>query len=169
LGIGYWGLDKEGGSSVRKRGHFLVLLAVGLGLTALAVNVFQGAPVAAGPLAAPTPISAPAGGQGEWIMVTYLSTNTVDVDVNCSGRQIAAYTTLDLQHIVDVTDAQTVTCYLDFSNDNSNWARGPTVINAGADETDLQQYNLFGRYSRITCTLDSTNEVTLTVKGKAFR
>lgn len=155
---------------MRKRGHFLVLLAVGLGLMALAVNVFQGAPVAAGPLPAPTPISAPAGGQGEWIMVTYLSTNTVDVDVNCAGRQIAAYTTLDLQHVIDVSGAQTVTCYLDFSNDNSNWDRGATVINAkSADETDMQQYNLFGRYSRITCTLGTSNEVTLTVKGKAFR
>lgn len=143
-------------------------LAIGLVLMALVVGALQvryGVAVAA-PAPAPTPISEVAGGEN-WVMVTWLNTNTIDVDVASTGIHMPAYTVADIQHVLDVGSAQTATCYLDFSNDNSNWDRGPTIINAKlADETDMNQYNLFGRYSRITCTLTTANEVTITVRGK---
>lgn len=150
--------------------NFMLCVALGLILVLSLLSSMQVRQAVAGPLLAPTPITAPAGGDG-WVMVNYIAqTNTVDVDLNSTGQQTAGYTVVDLSNTIDATDNQTVTCYLDFSNDNSNWDRGLTVISAvSADATDMNQYNLMGRYSRITCTLGTANEVTVTVQGKASK
>jgi len=141
-------------------------LVLALALLVALANVLPEQPVQAGPLAIPTPIAAPAGG-GDWIMATYLNTNTVEAGVHSSGVHCAAYTAADVQHVLDITDNQTVTCKLQFSNDDSNWSDGLNVFaTKSADENAMQQFQLFGRYSRITCTLGTANEFTVTVKAK---
>lgn len=160
---------KEKETPLWKSKTFGLLMAFLVGLIALAFlfpNMEDRA--VAGPPPAPTPIAATAGGN-DWLMVTYLSTDTVDIDINSGGKHNPAYSVVDLSHTLDVQSSyhNTATCYLDFSNDNTNWDRGLTVINAAdEDVTDMQQYPIFGRYSRITCTLSNANEVTITVIGK---
>jgi hypothetical protein len=121
--------------------------------------------------AIPTPVAEVAGG-GDWVMVTYSDSDFTNVyDTATSDTQHApAYTAADVSWTIDVSGTITVTCKIQFSNDDSNWADGVSFASSvTADETNIDQVNLFGRYHRVKCTEtggDAQNTVTYTIKAK---
>lgn len=129
-----------------------VLLAVFLLLGALLTMEEE---AQAGPLLIPTPVAEVAGG-GDWVMATYsIGGDFSDVYDTATGSGIhdPGYTAADISWTLDVSGTITVTCKLQFSNDNSNWADGVNLFaTKTADETNMDQFNLFGRYSRVMCT-----------------
>lgn len=126
----------------------------------------------AGPLLIPTPVAEVAGG-GDWVMATYsIGGDFTDVYDAATGSAIhdPGYTAADISWTLDVSGAITVTCKLQFSNDNSNWADGLNIFaTKAADETNMDQFNLFGRYSRAACTETggaAGKTYTVTIMGK---
>lgn len=123
--------------------------------------------------AIPTPVAEVAGG-GDWVMAEYsIGGDFIDVYDTATGSAIhdPAYTVVDLSWTLDVSGTIYVTCTLEFSNDSSNWADGEDIVgNASADVTNMDQFNLHGRYSRAKCTesggADLTNTYTATLIGK---
>jgi len=123
--------------------------------------------------AIPTPVAEVAGGM-DWVMATYsIGGDFIDTHDTATGSSIhdPAYTAADISWTLDVSGTIYVTCTLEFSNDNSNWADGVNVVNnASTDVTNMDQFNLFGRYSRIKCTesggAENENTYTMTLIGK---
>ena len=150
----------------------LLGLVGGIGLVLAAMSAMMVGPAVAGPAPAPTPISVPAGG-GDWVMATWHNTQIMtDASTSYNGLsfQLAAYNVADISYTSDVTgtDFQTATCWLQFSNDNTNFDQlGVRILlDVALDDTAITQTNLFGRYGRITCTVETSNHLTLTIMGK---
>lgn len=73
---------------------------------------------------------------------------------------------VDMQWVIDITDAQAATITLDYSNDGTNWVTGQSVVaNATADASNMQQYRTFGLYNSLNTTLETTAPVTITLVG----
>lgn len=156
---------------MKKRLVFPLALLVGLALLALALGSFWAMPAVAGPLAIPTPIAATADVGPGWIMLTFIQTDTVTGTQTSPGYHLPSYPVADIQWVLGFTDSETVTCKLQFSNDNTSWADGIGVVgSASADVTNIDQFNLFGRYVRATCVpSDTNNAYTVTVIAKIHR
>jgi len=152
--------------------RFVLVVALVLAAFLMAGSLFSMQQRAqAGPLLVPTPVAEVAGG-GDWVVVTYSTgdfNNAYDT-VTSNSQHAPAYTAADISWTFDVSGTIEVTCTLEFSNDNSNWADGIDIVNgASADVTNIDQFNLFGRYHRIKCTEyggDAENTFTATIKAK---
>lgn len=157
-----------------KRGMFVGCLALGLVVLMVAMAMLlEGAPTArAGPQPAPTPATYSGGADPDYVMVTFVSgAVSRTATFNSSGFNLPSYNAADICHTVDINAAQSISCLLQFSNDNTNWADGvylftTTVADASAT---MQQYNTFGRYVRTRCVLTSANPATLTIVGKIHK
>ena len=154
-----------------KRTHTIVSLAVMAALL-IAAGGFLAATAApdrvlAAPEAAPTPVSAIYSANAT--MVSFYSATTLDTDDNTAGKQLSAYETLDLVYTIDQgATPNPITMTLQFSNDNSNWADGLTIVaNNSADATAMQQFNNFGRYTRVNTDLGNSEDVVVTVSALA--
>lgn len=122
--------------------------------------------------AIPTPVAEVAGG-GDWVMVTYNDAYFVDASdtISSTSKHAPAYTAGDFTWTIDVSGTITVTCKLQWSNDNSNWADGVNIFaNVLADATNADQFNMFCRYHRVYCTevggAADENTYTLTMMSK---
>jgi hypothetical protein len=118
----------------------------------------------------PTPISAQAGsGSPSWLAVTFWSEDDLAASAASNGIQLPGYDSLDLQYVIDQpTTVNTTTIKVQWSNDNSNWSDGPTIVSANAADADsmIQVANM-GRYTRLYATVSNTETVELTVLGIA--
>jgi len=134
--------------------RFVLVVALVLAAALMFGSLFSMQRAQAGPAAAPTPAGAQSGG-GDWIMVTYSDSDFQDVydTATSDSKHAPAYTAGDFSWTLDVSGTITVACKLQYSNDASNWADGINLFSdKTADETDMQQIELFGRYHRVTCT-----------------
>jgi hypothetical protein len=135
--------------------RFALVLALLVAVVLMAGSLFSMQRAQPAAAAIPTPVAEVAGG-GDWVMVTYsFSGDFTNVYDTATGGSIhdPAYTAADVSWTLDVSGTITVTCKLQFSNDNSNWADGVNLFaDATSDVTNIDQFNLFGRYSRVMCT-----------------
>jgi len=152
--------------------RFVLVLALLVAVVLMLGSLFSMQRVQPAQAAIPTPVAEVAGG-GDWVMVTYsYSGDFTNVYDTATGGSIhdPAYTAADISWTLDVSGTITVSCTLEFSNDNSNWADGVDLFSSKtADETNIDQFNLFGRYSRVKCTEtggDASNTYTATIKAK---
>jgi hypothetical protein len=119
--------------------------------------------------AIPTPVGALVTG-GEYTMVPYFGAKVMTESQASTSRLTARYSAADIQSVVDVGSSQTITCKLQWSNDDTNWTDGINVFaDKTADFNDLVQTEMFGQRSRITCTLTTANPVTVTIRAKAWK
>lgn len=83
--------------------------------------------------------------------------------------ELGGYDVLDLQYAVDVTDEQTLTVKLQYTNDRATYADGLAVISAATEDvaTAMQQFPIFGRDTCLYATVATTNPVTVTITGLA--
>ncbi len=85
-----------------------------------------------------------------------------------NAMQLSKYEVLDLQYVIDQGTTNTTTLKIQFSNDNTNWSDGINVVaNNAADANAMQQFNNFGRYTRLYATLTNANAVTITARAVA--
>ena len=122
-----------------------------------------------GPLEAPTPVAAVQRSAAPEFP-TFWSARVLTASERSACFEVPDYAVVDLHTIVDQTivaaAANTTTIKLQFSNDNSNFVDGVTVVNANAaDAGDLQQFQLFGRWACVYATVSNSNPVTVTVLG----
>lgn len=156
---------------MKRRDFAIGAMIVGVVLLLGALFALRAMPVEAEPpRVIPTPIPATADVGPNWIMVTWVNTNTVTGTQTSNAFNLPSYSAADIQWVLKFTDSETVTCKLQFSNDNSNFADGVNIVAAAsADACAMNQFNLFGRYTRVVCTPTTTNAYTVTVTGKVHR
>jgi hypothetical protein len=113
-------------------------------------------------------VQAGSGGTG-WLAVNFDSADAMAADEQSAGVQLAGYDTLDVQFVVDQpSTVNTTTVKIQWSNDNSNWSDGPTLVSANAADADgMVQVANMGRYTRIDYNVSNTQTVTWTVKAIA--
>ncbi len=124
------------------------------------------------PLAIPTPVTAPAHSTAlnapEFPL--FFNAKPLAADTRSSCFEVPEYSIIDLQWLIDQTlvgtAANTTTLKLQYSNDDVNYVDGASFVSANAaDAGDMQQYNLFGRYTCIYADVSNTQTVTVTVIG----
>ncbi len=124
------------------------------------------------PLAIPTPVTAPAHSTAPNApeFPLFFNAKPLAADTRSSCFEVPEYSAIDLQWLIDQTivdtTANTITLKLQYSNDNLNYVDGASFVSANvADAGDMQQYNLFGRYTCIYADVSNTQTVTVTVIG----
>lgn len=144
----------------------LLMLPVALGLMQ---HFEQPAIAMAAPPAVPTPVGAQAG-SGYYTMVPYFAATIITYTQASTSRLTPSYIAADIHSVLDVSSTQTITCKIQWSNDDTNWADGVNLFTAqDADYSEITQTQMFGQRSRVTCTVSSANPVTVTIRAKAFR
>lgn len=125
--------------------------------------------VEAAPAAAPTPVSAGvrSANPGQYYLF-FNSQSVAEATQSTNCFELGDYTLADVYYDIDVTDAQTVTLYMQFGNTESNMVTGAAFASAVVtDTTDMQQVQLFGRYACAYVTVGTTNTVGITVDAWA--
>jgi hypothetical protein len=97
---------------------------------------------------------------------TFLSSSNVTADTLWSAKVVADYGHLDCYQTLDVASANRVTVSLEHSPDGTNWISDATGTNAGAeaDGTIYWAIPISGAYMRARSDLNSSNNVTITIK-----
>jgi len=145
------------------------LMAVGIMLVVMALTLGSVQQAQAEPLAIPTPVSAPASRLVTPLYpVTFLNNVAVTADRRSSIVQLPGYNTIDLQWVVDVSDTNTTTLKLQYSNDGNNWVDGASFASAvAADANSMDQYNVYGRYTAVYVDVTNSEPITITLIGVA--
>lgn len=111
---------------------------------------------------APTPVAAVERGVGR--EAALWSAKVLTATANTGAINVLAANVVDLEYVIDQGTVNTTTLKLQFSNDNVNWVDGVAVAsNIAADGSDLQQYQVFGKWMRINAALTNSNATTVTV------
>lgn len=156
----------------RIRGALAAAVAVAF-VVMLAMALTPAPATVAAPAAAPTPVAATNYGNSAGVSAVLNFYPTGSSVLTASGRaacfELTQYDALDLQYAIDISDTQTVTLKLQYTNDRANYADGLAIgSSASADvATTMQQYPVFGRDTCIYATLGTANPVTVTLVGVA--
>lgn len=142
--------------------------AIGLSFFFIAALMFalpMGDAAQAAPAAAPTPNSVTARAD-DGILNFWGTATTATADGNSGVVDVVGFEVVDLQYVIDQGTTNTVTLKLQFSNDNSNWVDGATIVtDSAADANAMQQFAVFGRYARINADVTNSNTITITSIG----
>ena len=149
-----------------KRISFGVVAAVALlMLLAVALGTTPGEPVAAAPMAAPTPVSV-SSGSGETDFATFASIEAITADKRSGCVDVARFKQADVQYLVDVGTVNTTTVTMQFTNDKVTFIDGLAVASAiTADGSSMQQFPVFGRYMCMYVNVTNTNAITWTISA----
>ena len=152
-----------------KRGLIVFAALLFITLFGLTLTFGVSAPVTAAPAAAPTPLSVTYS-PGTSTLQTIWSSEVITAD-GCSDLfEIRDVELIDLQWWIDVGEVNTTTLTLRFTNENSteHLVTGIAVASAVvADETNLQQHPLFGRYACLYADVTTSDPITITALGKS--
>ena len=110
------------------------------------------------------------------VPVSFMDQTAFTIDAYSSGIQLYTAEYCNAQWIADQTALaippsvlpilNTTTLTLQWSADDTNWATGPVLLAANvADGTNIVQFPILGRYTRIKTDVSNTNTVTYTVKA----
>lgn len=142
----------------------LVLVAA----TLVGIGVAQQTPVAAAPLAAPTPVSVTRPAGEGFITFDPFSTQVITADTTSTCFDIGKYAVIDALYKIDQTDVNTVTLTTKWGIDSTTLASGVNLVASNAaDATDMQQVQAFGRYFCVLADVANSNQVTITVQAIA--
>lgn len=120
----------------------------------------------------PTPVSASAS-QAAANVITWMSASARTADGGGSAQNTRNFQRCDVSWAVDVGTVNTTTLTLQFSNDNTYWVNGAAiestiVADSGLSTTgsgNMQQFAVFGRYSRVYADVTNSNPITVTAIG----
>ena len=156
---------------MRKATIWTLVVAVAL-LALLLVPLSTAQATIPQPLAIPTPVTAPAHSTAPNApeFPLFFNAKPLTDDARSSCFEVPEYSIVDLQWLIDQTivnsTANTITLKLQYSNDDANYVDGASFVSSNAaDAGDMQQYNLFGRYTCIYADVSNTQTVTVTVIG----
>lgn len=92
-------------------------------------------------------------------------------DTNSTSRFIPAAGILDVQYVVVANEGSTpFTLTVQFSNDGTNWAQGPTLFvgaTSTAGSTNMTRTHSFGSYARFAVDTTNSTPLTLTLNATA--
>ena len=112
---------------------------------------------------------APVGGfsNGAKVIVLYNGAVTVAGTVTGSAVNIIGGNRVDLQVVVDQpATPNPLTVRLQFSNDQVNWAEGPTLVTANVqDVNEMRQLPMMGSYVRMQATGENAGRVSVRLIG----
>lgn len=132
-------------------------------ILSVAFSALPGAPVAAAPMAQPTPVSV-SSGAGVTDFNTFYSVERLTADVRSGCVDVSKFKLADVQYLVDVGTVNTTTVTINFTNDKVTYNDGSAVASAiVADGSALQQYAVFGRYMCMYVNVTNTNPITWTI------
>ena len=156
---------------MRKATIWTLVVAVAL-LALLLVPLSTAQATIPQPLAIPTPVTAPAHSTvpNAPEFPLFFNAKALTADTRSSCFEVPEYSIVDLQWLIHQTivnsTANTITLKLQYSNDDANYVDGASFVSSNAaDAGDMQQYNLFGRYTCIYADVSNTQTVTVTVIG----
>lgn len=149
------------------RKQFAIAVIVGALLLAALWGAMVGGGGSAALAAAPTPVSIaqPVGLQPQ--LYTLFAGNSITQSAQGQCWELGKWAIADIQTTVDVSNPQTVTVKIQYSNDGTNLVDGANVATGSADASTLYQAPLFGRYACAYATLGTSAPVTVTVTGWA--
>lgn len=121
-------------------------------------------PTQAAPPSAPTPVA-------DFLMplknaaaFPLQSATAITADTNTTGVEVMNMSAVDVQYIIDHGTLNTTTLKIQYSNDNSNWVDGITLVSASAaDGTSITRVPVFGRWIRVNQDVATTDTITITV------
>ena len=117
--------------------------------------------------AAPTPVSItqPVGLNPQ--LYTLFSGTAITASAQGTCWELGKWAVADVQSIIDVSDTQTVTVKIQYSNNGTNLVDGMNLATSAADASTFVQAPLFGRYACAYATLATTAPVTVSVTAWA--
>ena len=146
-----------------------IALSVGIGVLCLAVLLIAmtGGGVTPALAAAPTPVSItqPVGLNPQ--LYTLFSGTAITASAQGTCWELGKWAVADVQSIIDVSDTQTVTVKIQYSNNGTNLVDGMNLATSAADASTFVQAPLFGRFACAYATLATTAPVTVSVTAWA--
>jgi len=145
-----------------------IALAVCIGVLCLAalLGAMTGGGVTPALAAPPTPVSITQPvGLAPSLYTLYTGVPTTSTQGTC--RELGKWAVADIQTVIDVSNTQTVTVKIQYSNDGTNLVDGANIVAASADTNTLTQLPLFARYACAYATLGTTAPVTVNVTAWA--
>jgi len=147
---------------MKNKGVFIAAL-VALALVAIFSAVLSVTPSAAAPLPAPTPVSVARTGVAP-LDVTFFTAESVTADTTSTCIALANYERADIYYnvTIDGSNVNTTALTMQFGNSPSALVDGIALqASTGVSVTNMQQVQLFGRYTCIK--IDATDAATGTV------
>jgi hypothetical protein len=114
---------------------------------------------------APTPASVSQPVRAQPALFTLFPTAVITQDTQGTCRELGNFSVADVQVVVDMSDTNTVTGYLQFSNDQVAFVDGVNVISTNVDLTAMQQTPLFGRYACWYSNVTTADPITVSVSA----
>ena len=150
---------------MNKNQVFLSLMAIALFIVGIVSGL---GPVQAAPPAAPTPVAnLTADYDAAPIFFRFQTATAITADTNTSAKELMKYDALDVSYTIDQGTTNTTTLTIEWSNDNSNWVTGATIVSAtgtaAGDVTGITRVPVFGRYGRVKQDVTNSNTITLTL------
>lgn len=117
--------------------------------------------------AAPTPVSItqPVGLNPQ--LYTLFSGTAITASAQGTCWELGKWAVADVQSIIDVSDTQTVTVKIQYSNNGTSLVDGMNLATSAADASTFVQAPLFGRFACAYATLATTAPVTVSVTAWA--
>jgi hypothetical protein len=149
------------------RKYIALSVLIGVLMLAAFLGAMSGGGVTPALAAPPTPVSItqPVGLNPQ--LYTLFNGAAITQSAQGSCWELGKWAVADVQSVVDVSNTQTVTVKVQYSNSTANLVDGANIVAAAADTNTLTQLPLFGRYTCVYATLATTAPVTVTVTGWA--
>jgi hypothetical protein len=149
------------------RKYIVLSVAIGVLVLAALFGAMNGGGVTPALAAPPTPVSItqPVGLNPQ--LYTLFSGTAITASAQGICRELGKWAVADVQSIIDVSDTQTVTVKIQYSNNGTNLVDGMTLATSAADANTMVQAPLFGRYICAYATLDTSAPVTVNVTAWA--
>ncbi len=149
------------------RKHAVIAGSIAVLLFAALLVGINGGGVTPALAAAPTPVSItqPVGLSPQ--LYTLFSGTAITASAQGSCWELGKWAVADVQSIIDVSDTQTVTVKIQYSNNGTSLVDGMNLATGSADASTFVQAPLFGRYACAYATLGTAAPVTVTVTAWA--
>jgi hypothetical protein len=139
----------------------LIAILGGLGL-------FAGQGAQAAPPAAPTPVANILDTDNA-VFFNFQTATALTADANTTGIEVLPFDSLDVQVVADVTivtEPNTTTLTIQYSNDGSNWSDGLALATSLATDTvSITRVPVFGRYMRVEQDVSLSDPITITLSA----
>lgn len=148
-----------------KRNYLMLAVILPVLAFALALGALAGGPVAAAPMAAPTPVSVSAG-SAQPDLFTAFTEQAITEDTRSGCVDVSKFQRADVQYLVDASANNTTTVTMQFTNDKVTYIDGLAVASAvAADGSAMQQYATFGKFMCFYVNVTSTDPITWSISA----
>jgi hypothetical protein len=145
-----------------------IAIAVTIGallLVALLGAMSGGGGAVAAPAFAPTPAAVTQPVRAQPALYTLFPTAVITQGTQGTCRELGNFSVADVQVVIDMSNTNTTTAHLRFSNDLVTFIDGTDIVSSAEDVADMVQTPLFGRYACWYTDLTTNDPLTVTVSA----